>query len=84
MESLIRPTVPCLRCFGQGKIPLNDDLLAVLGAVRAGAQTAAQVHAAIKSKQVVTVINNRLETLRRLGLVRRRPSRNGWNYRAIE
>lgn len=76
-----QPTVTCPKCNGSGKVDLDGVLAATLEIVRLskGADVF-QVHSAVPDKVSVTAINNRLEDLRRLGLVFRNRVGRRWIY----
>lgn len=74
-----RPITPCQNCQGSGKAPLSRFLFATLSLFARGATlTAEQVHARQGLAEVRTAANNRLENLRKLGLIDR--SRDGRAY----
>lgn len=70
------PTIPCPKCGGAGRVYLSAELWATLVVLqRHRKATAARVHQDLGVMVSVPAVNNRLEDLRKLGLVRRR--RNG-------
>ena len=72
--------VTCTKCSGTGRAPLEDELQRTLDVCRTLAQmgrgiTAIAVAAKLDAPVGPTVINNRLNALVALGLIRRRPRR---------
>lgn len=76
--------MPCGRCLGLGKVPIPDGLIDALTELRGGPRTVADVWARISPTTARTAVNNRLEDLRRLGLVTRRRVGKVWVYRIAE
>lgn len=75
------PTIRCKACNGTGNAPLGDELkttLALFG--RHSFFTAKQVHDDTIEKLSLPAINNRLETLRRAGLLGREKQGRAWRY----
>ncbi len=67
------PLIQCHHCHGTGEVPLSDDMLATLNAVRFLKEaTAPQVASRLKWKGEPTAINNRLTDLMALGFLKRR------------
>ena len=76
-----RPLIPCSHCFGSGKVELPEHLLKVLEMVFKHRRVSApEVLRMIGGRSGVTAMNNRLEDLRRLGLVIRERTGNAWYY----
>lgn len=84
-ESLQRraiPLVECHHCKGCGKLPLSVDMLLTLDAVKfLTPATAGEVATAVLWSGHVSAINNRLEDLRRSGLLSRQRDGRRWMYR---
>lgn len=80
------PTMPCPACDGDGFVPLPPHLWRTLIALRReGPMTVAEVRERIPERPPVghTAINNRLEALRRTGLVTRRRLERGSGWGRI-
>lgn len=78
-----RPLVPCSRCEGCGKVELPYELWQTLQLVaRNRSVTAIEVHRLLRmGGSSTTAANNRLEDLRRLGLLERfRGAGRCWHY----
>lgn len=72
MKAATPPIVPCNKCQGTGRHALSDCLWETLQAVRrAKFATAIDLLRAMKWQGAVTALNNRLEDLRELGLLKR-------------
>ena len=68
------PRVVCGHCAGAGTVDMPKHLFDVLLAVRAlGRATAREVRDRLRTRVSLTAFNNRLETLRSLGLLAREP-----------
>ena len=67
------PLAKCPKCNGTGQFPIGSGLLDTLNILKAkGPRTATHVHAILDDRFItVTAINQRLEDLRKLGLVLR-------------
>lgn len=77
----IRPHVCCPKCNGDGKIPMPDELWEVLNVLRwHGPKCAEQVALEVDWFGHQTAINNRLEALRDMGLVKREKKGRMWMY----
>ena len=77
------PKICCPKCDGSGEIALFPELAEVYNCLRkAGAQSAPQLLKRIKAKVHPTAMNQRLERLRRLGLVERTRMGREWQYAA--
>lgn len=73
-------TMACPKCGGNGTVPMTSALLEMLSLVkRMPGKTAPEYINSVHSQLVTTSFNNRLEELRRLGLVRR--ERDGKSFR---
>lgn len=79
-----RPTIPCPTCKGEARVPISDELMEVLLFIRrrtgADAQT---VFDKLGAKISISGINNRLEYLREIGLLRRERRGRRWFYSAL-
>ena len=75
------PTIECPHCAGLGKVPISGSLAETLEAVRSQRGiTAIQVHAKLGDQIGITAVNNRLEDLRRIGLLIRQRVGHQWMY----
>jgi hypothetical protein len=88
-QSLPSPSMPCPKCKGTGRAELSEALHATLSFVRqSGTCSAAQLSQAMNSVGKYqfhpTAYNNRLEELRRAGLVVRERFGKTWLYRIAD
>lgn len=75
------PLVKCPECAGIGEVPLKPELLETLLALPRAGMHAAEVAAVLKSNNTTNAMNNRLEDLRALGLVKRTRRAKFWIYK---
>ena len=77
------PMVECHHCKGTGKLPLSEELSEVFEHVRYFKTSTAQDLAnALAWNGSVTAMNNRLEDLMNLGLLKRFKDGRRWRYEA--
>jgi hypothetical protein len=87
-RKVVRPNVSCAGCDGHGYVPIADQVFdTLLMLLRMGPSTAGQLRgplAKMLGDEVgPTAINNRLEYLRREGLVERVRRGREWVYEAV-
>lgn len=76
-----KPLVECHHCKGSGKLPLSDDMMLTLDAMRfLGTARVQEVATAVMWTGHITAINNRLEGLRGLGFLGRAREGRTWVY----
>jgi hypothetical protein len=77
------PKICCPKCNGSGHVDLYPDLLETLKLVRTlKLPTASAIKPRLTNQQMsVTAVNNRLEDLRKLGLVDRTRQGRQWVYK---
>lgn len=75
--------ITCPKCRGIGEIALPKKLEATLSAVRDGAHTTEALTESLP-KVKRTAQNNRLEALRKLGLLEREKDGKAWIYRPLK
>ena len=84
-DRIAGPLVTCHHCKGAGKLPLSDDMLLTLDAVKYLQEAdVIEVKTAVLWEGHTTAINNRLEDLRKLGLLTRKRDGRRWLYRPNE
>ena len=78
-------TQACPRCLGKGRLKITARLNTIHNRLsKRGPSTATELHRAYKFKVGVTAINNALEVLRAVGLVKRWQSGpRQWTYEAL-
>lgn len=75
------PLVKCSRCNGAGKVPLSESLRKTLDAVKQlGEATATEIHSVLKLESGITSVNNQLEDLRAIGMLKRKRDGKVWKY----
>lgn len=80
----MKPTMQCPTCEGTGRAPLPEALQETLNVMpKKGTFTAADLQSKIPSTVTVNAMNNRLESLRDLGMVKRERNGKFWNYSRI-
>lgn len=80
-----RPQITCTKCEGHGKHALSDELWQTLAAVqRLKLAHAEQVARAVRPRPSTTAMNNRLEELRALNLVKREREGRYFYYSPME
>lgn len=83
LKRVVKPLVVCHHCQGRGKIPMSEELWEALHHVRHfKSATAQDVANALAWNGHVTAMNNRLEDLMNLGLLKRRKDGRQWRYEA--
>lgn len=77
-----RPTIECPKCDGTGTIKLSGALLVTMSDLQRSSPSSAPDLWRKSSERNITstAFNNRLERLRKLGLVRRRQNGKAWIY----
>lgn len=81
---LEKQTMPCRKCEGTGELEWAGWMNAVLDELhRCENSSADAVHLACVCRTGQTAMNNRLEHLRKLGLVTRARLGRGWLYTAV-
>lgn len=78
--------IACRACNGKGKVALNERQQDVLSLFGSGRQYSAQgAHEALQLDETVNVsaINNRLEDLRKVGLLQREKKGRAFFYRLV-
>lgn len=78
-----RPQIECPKCSGEGRIALTDALFETLAALSRGKSlSASEARHLVLSVVTTSAMNNRLEELRTLGLVKRVRCGKVWKYSA--
>lgn len=77
----MKPTIECPTCAGTGRAPMPEALQETLDVLpKRGTFTAADIQTKIPSTVTINAVNNRLEALRELGMLKRERNGKFWNY----
>lgn len=77
----MKPTIQCPTCSGTGRAPLQEALQETLDVLpRRGTFTAGAIHEKIPGTVTINAVNNRLEDLRALGILKRERNGRFWSY----
>lgn len=72
--------IVCPHCKGVGKVNLPRRLRETLNYVEAGYSTATEIQTEFLRDIGITAVNNRLEDLRKLGIIKRHKQGKQWIY----
>lgn len=80
----MKPTIECPTCSGTGRAPLPEAIQETLDILpKRGQFTAADIQPKVPGTVTVNAINNRLEYLRDLGILKRERNGKFWNYSRV-